>query len=166
MSSRMERPHPTSVSIARYGNGMVPVNDLTIKSGKETIRALARLFAALRGSGADGFKVSRGYRCTPLEQREWRLNRFRALAASHSLEKSRRTGLAGDGQARTGRTAAGVYGRDFRPAGRKPPAGGNSPRAAFTAVGLALWLCDRLDFPERSPDPIRGGSPCRRHDLP
>ena len=66
---------------------MVPVNDMTIKSGKETIRALARLFAALRGSGADGFKVSRGT-MTPLEQREWRLNRFRVLAASHSLEKA------------------------------------------------------------------------------
>lgn len=75
------------MSIARYGNGMVPVNDLTIKSGKETIRALARLFAALRGSGADGFKVSRGT-MTPLEQREWRLNRFRVLAASHSLQEA------------------------------------------------------------------------------
>ena len=62
-------PAPNTMSIARYGNGMVPVNDLTIKSGKETIRALARLFAALRGSGADGFKVSRGT-MTPLEQRE------------------------------------------------------------------------------------------------
>lgn len=80
-------PAPNTMSIARYGNGMVPVNDLTIKSGKETIRALARLFAALRGSGADGFKVSRGT-MTPLEQREWRLNRFRVLAASHSLQEA------------------------------------------------------------------------------
>lgn len=80
-------PAPNTMSIARYGNGMVPVNDLTIKSGKETIRALARLFAALRGSGADGFKVSRGT-MTPLEQREWRLNRFRVLAAGHSLQEA------------------------------------------------------------------------------
>ena len=80
-------PSPNTLSIARYGNGMVPVNDLTIKSGKETIRALTRLFAALRGSGTDGLWISRGT-LTPLEQRERRLSRFRVLAASHSLQEA------------------------------------------------------------------------------
>ena len=80
-------PSPNTMSIARYGSGMVPVNDLTLKSGKETIRALAKLFAALRSSGADGLWVSRGT-MTPLEQREWRLSRFRVLAASHSLQEA------------------------------------------------------------------------------
>ncbi|MDY4062052.1 MAG: hypothetical protein SO010_03975 [Candidatus Limiplasma sp.] len=80
-------PSPNTLSIARYGNGMAPVNDLTIKSGKETIRALTRLFAALRGSGTDGLWISRGT-LTPLEQRERRLSRFRVLAASHSLQEA------------------------------------------------------------------------------
>lgn len=81
-------PAPNTMSIVRYGKGMVPVNDLTVKSGKETIAALARLFAALRGKGVDCFTVCRGA-MTPWEQGEWRLATLRSLAARLPLDSAR-----------------------------------------------------------------------------
>lgn len=86
-------PAPNTMSVAAFGKGMVPVGDLAIKSGKETIRALTRLFAALRGKGAGGLTVCRGT-MTPLEQREWQLSRFRTLAAQLPLGEAMRQTLA------------------------------------------------------------------------
>lgn len=80
-------PAPNTMSIATYGKGMVPVTELTIKSGKETITALTRLFAALRGRGAGALTVCRGT-MTPLEQREWRLQRLRMLSAQMPLNEA------------------------------------------------------------------------------
>ena len=81
-------PAPNTMSIARFGKGMVPVNDLNVKSGKETIKALSRLFAALRGKGVDSFTVCRGT-MTPWEQGEWRLETLRSLAGQMPLDSAR-----------------------------------------------------------------------------
>ena len=45
---------PNTMSVATYGKGMVPVNGLSVKSGRDTIQALAELFArpALGGASA------------------------------------------------------------------------------------------------------------------
>ncbi|MDD3335098.1 MAG: hypothetical protein PHI98_06210 [Eubacteriales bacterium] len=86
-------PAPNTMSVANYGKGMVPVNDLTIKSGKETIAALTRLFAGLRGKGIGGFAVCRGT-MTPWEQREWQLERLRTLAARMPMDEAVRKTLA------------------------------------------------------------------------
>lgn len=80
-------PAPNTMSIATYGKGMVPVTELTIKSGKETITALTRLFAALRGRGAGALTVCRGT-MTPLEQREWQLQRLKMLSAQMTLNEA------------------------------------------------------------------------------
>lgn len=86
-------PAPNTMSIAAYGKGMVPVSDLTVKSGKETIMALTRLFADLRGRGAGGFAVCRAT-MTRWEQREWQLSTFRACAAGMPLESALAKALA------------------------------------------------------------------------
>lgn len=58
-----EHPLPAGIppsncqSIVNFGKGMVPVHDLTLKSGKETIQALSGLFETLRKAGAGGFYV-------------------------------------------------------------------------------------------------------------
>lgn len=44
-------PAPNTMSVATYGKGMVPVNGLSVKSGRDTIQALAELFASLRSEG-------------------------------------------------------------------------------------------------------------------
>ena len=53
-------PPPNTVSIAQYGNGMVPVRSLSICSGYETIAALKSLFSQLRSTGAEGLYVCQG----------------------------------------------------------------------------------------------------------
>lgn len=80
-------PHPNTLNIATYGKGMVPVNDLSLKTGRETIRALTALFADLRGSGVGGFAVWRGSQ-TPAEQQEEMLAYARWSAAKFSLDKA------------------------------------------------------------------------------
>ena len=51
---------PNTVSIARYGNGMVPVRELTVCAGYETIDALSLLFAQLRNNRIEGLYVWEG----------------------------------------------------------------------------------------------------------
>ena len=77
-------PAPNTLSIAAYGKGMVPVSDLSVKSGRETIAALSRLFAYARGRGVSGLSVWRGT-LSPAEQGELRLATLRALATGMSM---------------------------------------------------------------------------------
>lgn len=55
-----DAPAPNTVSIASEGKGMVPVNGLSIKSGRETIQALVQLFAELRKKGVSGLMIRQG----------------------------------------------------------------------------------------------------------
>lgn len=55
-----DAPAPNTVSIASEGRGMVPVSELKIKSGRETIQALGRLFEELRGKGISGLNICQG----------------------------------------------------------------------------------------------------------
>lgn len=80
-------PAPNTMSVASYGKGMVPVSDLTVRSGMETITALSGLFASLRGEGISCFTVSRGT-MTRWEQQEWRLRVFRSYASTMPLEEA------------------------------------------------------------------------------
>lgn len=81
----MQAPHPGTLNIATYGKGMVPVSDLTLKTGRETIRALTALFADLRGNGIGGFSVWQGTQ-TPAEQLEDWLTFARQSAGQFSLD--------------------------------------------------------------------------------
>lgn len=58
-------------SIATCGKGMVPVNNLSPVSGRETIGALAQLFALLRENGAGSFAVWQGTRLPGRGAEEW-----------------------------------------------------------------------------------------------
>lgn len=78
-------PAPNTLSIASHGNGMVPVRDLAVKSGKETIAALQRLFAYARGRGVGSLSVWRGT-LSRAEQHELRLAELRRGASAMSLD--------------------------------------------------------------------------------
>lgn len=52
-----EVPPPNTMSIAVYGRGRVPVRDLQLKSGRETIEALAQMFEALNAQRSNGLSV-------------------------------------------------------------------------------------------------------------
>lgn len=80
-------PAPNTMSIAGYGKGMVPVSNLTVRSGQETIHALTGLFASLRGAGVSCFVVCRGT-LTPLEQKQHRLRVFLEYARELPLEEA------------------------------------------------------------------------------
>lgn len=53
-------PAPNTMSIALAGKGMIPVRNLQIRSGRETIQALGELFSALRQQGVNGLTVWEG----------------------------------------------------------------------------------------------------------
>ncbi len=55
-----DAPRPQVLNIATFGKGMVPVNDLSLQSGRVTIEALTGLFQQLRENGAGCFSVWRG----------------------------------------------------------------------------------------------------------
>ncbi len=80
-------PAPNTLSIATYGKGMVPVNDLSIKSGRETIEALSRMFTGMRARGVGGLTVWRAT-LSPAEQRELRLDMLRAYAARMPIQEA------------------------------------------------------------------------------
>lgn len=80
-------PHPNTLTIATYGKGMVPVADLSLKTGRETIQALTGLFADLRANGAGGFVVWQGSQ-TQAEQQERALAHLRTEAARSPLEEA------------------------------------------------------------------------------
>ncbi|MBR4068562.1 MAG: hypothetical protein IKK08_08070 [Clostridia bacterium] len=72
-------------SIATYGKGMVPVNDLSPVSGRETIRALAKLFVLLRENGAGSFAVWQGTRSPGSGAEEWR-RRMQAMVQKTDVD--------------------------------------------------------------------------------
>jgi len=53
-------PAPNTTSIAAYGKGRVPVENFQIKSGRQTIEALAELFLDLNSQGVSGLIVADG----------------------------------------------------------------------------------------------------------
>ena len=55
-----EVPMPNTFSIAQYGSGEVSVRSLAVKSGRETIDALKKLFHALRMQGVSNIYVAQG----------------------------------------------------------------------------------------------------------
>ncbi|NLO84167.1 MAG: M15 family metallopeptidase [Clostridiales bacterium] len=77
-------PAPNTFSIAAYGKGMIPVSDLNIKSGRETIEALRGLFSGLNARGISGFAVSGGT-LSAMQQREIQLDQLTRYAALMSL---------------------------------------------------------------------------------
>ena len=80
-------PAPNTMSIAAYGKGMAPVNDLKIQSGRDTIEALVQLFDALRARGVSGLSVWRGTQSAA----EWRIEqigRIRVLAETMTLHEA------------------------------------------------------------------------------
>ncbi len=88
----MEAPAPNTLTIATHGKGMVPVGDLSLKSGRETIQALKRLFAELRSSGTGGFLVWQATQ-TLAEQQASRQAYMQQQAAQTSLEVAAKTTL-------------------------------------------------------------------------
>lgn len=80
-------PAPNTMSVAGYGKGMVPVSNLAVRSGQETIRALTGLFAALRGAGVSCFAVCGGT-LTPVEQKQHRLKLFLEYARQMPLDEA------------------------------------------------------------------------------
>lgn len=86
-------PAPNTMSIAAYGKGMVPVNGLSVKSGRDTIEALAELFAALRAEGTSGLCVWSGT-MTRSEQADAQARTALRYASEMSLEDAVRKALA------------------------------------------------------------------------
>ena len=82
-----DAPMPDPVCIATYGRGMVPVCDLTLKSGTQTIEALEELFADARRKGVEGLTVWRAS-MSEAEQRELQLERVRVHAATMNLDEA------------------------------------------------------------------------------
>ncbi len=86
-------PAPNTVSIAGYGMGQVPVRDLQVKSGRETIEALIPLFAVLRKLDATGLCVWEGTQSLA-QQLALQENSMRTLMQSCSIEEARNKTLA------------------------------------------------------------------------
>ena len=80
-----DAPAPNTASIAKFGNGAVPVRSLTVKAGEETIAALTELFAQLRAEGVDGLYVWQGT-VTPKQQRQALVLQTRELMSNHFPE--------------------------------------------------------------------------------
>lgn len=76
-----------SVNIATVGRGMIPVNDLSLRTGKDMIPALTELFALLRENGAGSFTVWRGMEAGNLT-REALLHRMQAAARDTDLKSA------------------------------------------------------------------------------
>lgn len=88
-----EAPPPNTFRVVTYGNGMVPVAKLDIKSGRETIDALQELFAALRAQGISGLAVWEGT-VSAAQQRAGQVSRMRALMREAAPEQARAQMLA------------------------------------------------------------------------
>ncbi len=88
-------PAPNTMSIAAYGKGMVPVNGLSVKSGRDTIEALAELFASLRVEGISGLCVWSGT-MTRSQQAAAQAQSALRYASQMPLEDAVRKALAQD----------------------------------------------------------------------
>lgn len=80
-------PAPNTVSIAAAGKGKVAVRDLSLKSGRQTIAALAQLFDDLRARGAGGVCVWQGAQSVA-QQRVERIDTAYAYAAHMSVQQA------------------------------------------------------------------------------
>lgn len=80
-------PGANTVSIATFGKGIVPVHNLDLKSGRQTIDALYQFFLFARQKGIEGLGISRGT-LSEAEQRELQLERVKVYAASMSLQEA------------------------------------------------------------------------------
>lgn len=78
-------PAPNTMSVASYGKGMVPVQGLGVRSGRETIAALTRLFSALRERGVSGLSVWKGT-MSAAEQRAGQIAAIRSRIARMPVE--------------------------------------------------------------------------------
>lgn len=83
---------PNTYRIASYGNAMIPVEDLSIKSGKETIEALKEWFTVLRKKGISNLAVSGGT-VSIAQQRAKLLTDFRAQMKGMPVQKALETVL-------------------------------------------------------------------------
>jgi LAS superfamily LD-carboxypeptidase LdcB len=82
-----DAPAPNTLRISTNGKGLVPVRDLALKTGRETIEALKNLFSDARQKGIEGLVVWRGS-MSEAEQREWQLERVREYASSMSINEA------------------------------------------------------------------------------
>lgn len=80
-------PFPNTMSIAVYGKGRVPVQNLQLRSGKETIDQLAALFASLGNKQITGLMVTDATH-SKAEQRMMLEERARALMHSLSPDEA------------------------------------------------------------------------------
>ncbi|MEG2252124.1 MAG: hypothetical protein RSC98_03700 [Clostridia bacterium] len=78
-------PAPNTLRISTHGKGMVPVSDLAIKSGRETINALVHLFNGMRARGAGALSVCRATLSTA-EQRALQLEALSSYVHAMPLE--------------------------------------------------------------------------------
>lgn len=90
---------PNTASVAKYGNGMVPISSLNIKSGRETIDALRELFSMLKSKGFDGIYVYQGtttaseqYRCLIEEMRKYMKNNMPDKARAKVFDQAEMPG--------------------------------------------------------------------------
>lgn len=80
-------PPPNTFSIAAYGKGMIPIVDLGIQSGRETIDALQQWFSALRREGVTSLMVCGGT-VSAAQQRAHQLQFFRSMMKEQSIEQA------------------------------------------------------------------------------
>lgn len=88
-----EAPAPATINIATYGKGMVPVRELALRSGKETVLALRELFAQLRENGVTAFVVWRATETTAVTA-GMQYTAMRELAGNNSLETAAKAAQA------------------------------------------------------------------------
>lgn len=139
-------PAPNTHSIAEYGKGMVPVRNLSVRSGRETIGALQELFATLGMRGVSGLCVWQGT-MSAAEQREARLLAMRTRAAHMPLNAACRAALAVTDTPRTGDLQQ-EYTVELRFAGRAGCADGR-PLDATTQGQKLLHFAWRSGFIRR-----------------
>jgi len=83
-------PPPNTVSVAKYGKGMVPVRSLMVKTGEDMIDALSELFAQMKTKGADGIYVWQGA-LTKAQQKQALVESIRGLMKHYAPEKAVQT---------------------------------------------------------------------------
>lgn len=82
-----DTPGANTVSIATFGKGIVPVRNLELKAGRETIDALYQFFLFARQKGIEGLGISQGT-LSEAQQRELQLERVKVHACSMPLQEA------------------------------------------------------------------------------
>lgn len=88
-----DAPAPNTLSAALQGKGMVPVRNLHIRSGLETIEALTELFGILHSRGVTGLCVWEGT-VSRAEQRDRMIQHARGLMRTHTVANAVQKTLA------------------------------------------------------------------------